>query len=289
MRTRYTQGVAPLLLGALCTVCCAKDLPPNTGEIHLLGDITMQVHIAQPGGACAAGYVWHATYGGCRRTVSEEEQEREACGVDYTGEQVRSRARPHHILQATGQTVRDPWGAWSAWDRSACTAVPRRAPGVIPNPIALVLGAEIGDYTLEYQRPTPRASPFTLPWGTRGRGQQKSTYAVTLDRTTAQLRCVLAIETTSGNGENVWGAAQTWLLGANESVHTDHGHCQISHNQTQAHIMGDCDGTSGGDADECLRGEQTVSILAVSPCSAIVGVRDPWSQRHTQYEYPLCS
>jgi len=289
MRTHFTQRVVPLLLGALPTFCCAKDPQPNTGEIDLVGNITMQVHIAQPGGACASGHAWHTTYGGCRRAVSEKAQQREACGVDYTGEQVRSRTRLQYIPQSTGQTVNDPWGAWSAWDRSACTVVSRRIPGVTPNLIALVLGSEISDYANAHHRPAPKASPFTLPWGTRGRGQQKSTYAVTLDRTTAQLRCVLASETTSGNGENVWEAAQTWLLGANESVHTDHGHCQISHNQTQAHIVGDCDRTSGGDADECLKGEKTVSILSVSPCSAIVGVRDSWLQRHTQYEYPLCS
>jgi len=286
MFTRLIQGLTAFLLCALPVLGPAKDLQPNTGTIDLVSDITMQVQIAQPGGACASGYAWHSTYGGCRRAVLQEQQQREACGVDYAGAQTRVRTRTQYILQATGEAANDPWSAWQAWDRSACVAVPRRVPGVIPDLIALVLGGGLNYYN--NGTPTHRASPFKLPRGTRGRGREGSTYAVTLDRTTAQLRCVLALETTSGNGENVWSLAQAWLLGAGESFSTDGGHCHVAQHQTQAHIAGNCDWTSGGDADLCMHGARTVSVLSVSPCSAIVAVFDQWQRRQSQREYPLC-
>jgi len=278
--------LTPLLLCALPTLCCAKSLAPNTGDIDLVSEITMHVQIAQPGGACASGYVWHTTYGGCRRAVAQEEQQRETCGADYTGEQTRVRARTQYILQSSGQAIDGPWHAWSAWDRSACTAVPRRVPGVIPSLIAQVLGGGVAFYT--NGAPTPKALPFRMPWGNRGSVLQSSSYAITLDRTTAQLRCVLGIETSSGNGESSTPMSQAWLLGADESFYTKGGRCHVSQNQTQAHIAGHCDWMSGNDGGECMWGEKTVSILSVSPCSAIVDVSDQW-KRHTQIEYPLCA
>jgi len=285
MSARSPKRFTPLLLCAFPTLCPAKSLAPNTGNIHLESSITMNVQIAQPGGACASGYVWHATYGGCRRAVAEEEQQRKTCGVDYTGEQTRVRARTQYVLQSTGQAAHDPWGAWSVWDRSACAAQPRRTPGVISGLIALAVGG--GNEFYSNGSPTPKALRIRMPWEVRGRG---STYAVTLDRTTAQLRCVLSIETSSSHGENSWPLEQAWLLGADESFHTEGGHCQVSQNQTQAHLAGHCDWTTGNDAGECMWGEKTVSIVSVSACSATVEVFDRLRHpQRSQRAYPLCA
>jgi len=249
---RFLDRLAMLLAFALSTLPalgCAHDLAPNTGDVDLHSTLNMTLQLAQPGGGCTSGYHWNTPYGGCRRASIERDSQSEACGADYTGEQTRTRERTQYALQSTGQAASDPWGAWSAWDRSACAAEPRRAPGVIPSVIAVALGGGVDYYS--NGSPTPKASPFTLPWGTRGRGQSSS-YAVTLDRTTAQLRCVLSIETSSSHGENSWPLQQAWLLGADESFHTEGGHCQVSQNQTQAHIAGHCDWTTGNDADACM-------------------------------------
>jgi len=294
-RTRRCMRRGALMMACTLPVfCAAKDLAPNTGNVDLVGNITMQVRISQPGGACESGYAWHATYGGCRRAVSQEQQQRESCGADYTGKQVRARVRTQYVLQSTGQAANDPWGAWSAWDRSACVAVARRAPGVLPDLITLVLSSAWGIHPS--RKPTPQASPMDMPGRVRGYNEPGSTYAVTLDRTTAQLRCVFALAYIDMGETRVWMEKTAWLLGAGESVHTEHGHCQVSQDNMQAHIFGRCDeillGANDG-LDACQHGAHTVSILAVHPCSVTVQVQDvtyPRSpQKRKQHTYSLCS
>jgi len=292
-RTRRCMRRGALMMACTLPVfCAAKDLAPNTGNIDLVGNITMQVQISQQGGACGSDYAWHATYGGCRRAVAEEQQQRESCGADYTGEQVRARVRTQYVLQSTGQAANDPWGAWSAWDRSACVAVASRIPGVLPELITLVWGS-VARLT-GYRNPTRQASPMHLSGRDRGYNRSGSTYAVTLDRTTAQLRCVFAIAYTDMGESAVWMEQYAWLLGVGESLHTEHGHCQLSQDKMQAQIFGNCDRMVGaGDWERCQHGAQTVSILAVRPCSATVQVQNTaytrYPQPPTEHEYPLCS
>jgi len=288
MIKRFTSLCALLVLGALPALCLAKALAPNTGDIDLTSHLDMQVHITQQGGACRSGYGWNATYGGCRRAVTEQEQQRETCGTNYAGEQTRVRERTQYILQSTGQTANTAWGAWSTWDRSACVAQ-ARAPGVTPGTIALVLGSPF----FESAEMTPRISlampNFDMPWIGR---YHNTVYAVTLDRTSAQLRCIFAWNTTVIGGGSSDPATYAWLFAGGESVHTNTGYCALSQDKTAATLWGSCDVMDlAGEAEGCVAGMRTVSILSVSPCAATVEIAtiERLGKKSQQRAYALCT
>jgi len=292
MSKRFVPWFTSMLLCALPALCPAKEPAPNTGDIDLVSRITMNVQIAQEGGACAPGYRWNAVYGGCRRAALEQEQQSDSCGTDYTGEQTRTRERTQYLLQSTSQAANDPWGAWSAWDRSQCVATPRRLAGTIRGGIAQVVGDMVEKYAHGVEYPPPGGSPAGFYMDSRR--TYSSIYGVTLDRTSAQLQCLFGTTTTDGSGENSAARSWGWLLAPGVGIQTEHGHCQLSENNTTVHLYGDCDSEANNDWGGCISAAKTVSVVEVSPCSATLAVsvadRYPWKTvRTTQHVVSLCS
>jgi len=291
MSKRSVPWLTPILLCALPVLGVAKAPAPNTGDIDLNSRITMNVQIAQEGGACAPGYRWNTTYGGCRRAALERNSQSDSCGADYTGEQTRTRERTQYLLQSTGQAANDPWGDWSAWDRSQCVAAPRRLAGTIRGGIVQVVGDMVQEYAYSSAYPPPGGSPAGFYMGSRR--TYSSIYGVTLDRTSAQLQCLFGTTTTDGSGENSAARSWGWLLAPGVSIQTEHGHCQVSQNNTQVHLFGDCDTEANNDWGGCLSAARTVSVVDVSPCSATIAVsapaRFPYPVHTVEHVISLCS
>jgi len=254
----------------------------------------MNVQLAQEGGACQSGYRWHTVYGGCRRAALQQERQSDACGVDYTGEQTRVRERTQHFLQSTGQAANDAWGAWSDWDRSQCLAIPRRLAGTIKSIIDKVVGNEVPAYQAEFGKSPPGSlGPFRYSYLLVNGGKvYSSVYGVTLDRSTAQLQCAFASTTTSsGRGQSGSDIVKTWLLDLGVSIHTEHGYCSVSENNTVVKLHGDCNSSRHGDSGGCVGATRVVAVTAVTPCSATIAVHsfDTTPASIRQSEVSLCS
>jgi len=256
LRSFARHGGRLLALVALLMASHAHANP--AADVQLNTDLNrMSIHVGQgaplPPGGCQAGYAWHTTYGGCRRreTVTESAP----CPTGQTGS--RTRQRTDYILQADAANVaHGPWGQW----QDACQRP--RLTGVMDGLIASVRGNGPGN-------PPPDGAPLSKNLARLMRvGGYFSRYGVTLDRPSAKLNCVYSRSTAEGGGEA--NPPMYWhgvVLKPGQSIDVGYiGACLLSSDGTTAMLRGNCDSTSGGDADQCLRAVRTVRIIDTSPC-----------------------
>ncbi len=253
LKGKGRRGLALLCL-LLFPLTFAQASPDNQADVELRTNIsTMAVQITQgaplPPGGCVSGYLWHTTYGGCRRAQTQSEAGQ--CPAGYTGSRIRYRTA--YILQANpGDIAYEGWGAW----QDGCT--PARAAGVFDTVIAKVRGAETGG-TMPSTLYGNMASQMQVNYGTM--------YGVTIYRPTAELNCLYASGTTSGSGESastLWSGA---LSAPGASVtQGSAGYCQLSNGNRTAQLYGSCDSSSGGDGDFCQGATRVVNITSAGGC-----------------------
>ncbi len=254
---RRTLALAALLVST--QVAAAADPNAKQADVQLKTDLThMNIQVSQgaplPPGGCIAGYAWHTTYGGCRR--AESQPEAGACPAGYTGS--RTRYRTAYILQANPYDV--AYEAWGPWQES-CTAP--RAGGVVDTVIAKVRGNETGEYWPNSLTGNI-AAQMQVNYGTM--------FGVTIFRPSAELNCIHASGTTSGDTSRSWTGQ---LLGPGASVNkAASGYCQLSNGNRTATIFGSCDSTSGGDSDFCQSATRVVNITFVNGCTVNTETRD---------------
>jgi hypothetical protein len=253
------QGRALLaLLFALLVPTVSQASTAKQADVQLQTDLnTMVVRVDQgaplPPGGCVGGYSWHTTYGGCR--IAQTQAEYSQCPAGYTGSQVRYRT--YYVLQANANDVAyEGWGPW----QDGCTA--SRAGGVLDVVIAKARGNETGE-TLDNSLGGRMAAQMQVNYGTM--------FGATIYRPTAELNCIHASGTTSGDTTRVW-TGQLMPPGASVTKGVS-GYCQLSNGNRTATLFGSCDTGSGGDADVCQGATRVVNITSVSGCTVTTETR----------------
>ncbi|MBB1597479.1 hypothetical protein [Achromobacter sp. UMC46] len=250
MRGRGRPWLA--LLFALFLPAASQASTANQADVQLQTDLnTMVIRVDQgaplPPGGCVGGYSWHTTYGGCR--IAQTQAEFAQCPAGYTGNQVRY--RNYYVLQANASDV--AYEGWSAW-QDGCTAA--RAAGVLDVVIAKARGNESGE-TFDNSLGGTIAAQMQVNYGTM--------FGATIYRPTAELNCIYASGTTSGDTSRVWMGQ---LLPPGASVNKGvPGYCQLSNGNRTATLFGSCDTGSGGDADFCQGATRVVNITSVNGCT----------------------
>jgi len=143
---------------------------------------------------------------------------------------------------------------------------PRRA-GLLDTLIASVQGTH-GGPNLFVGNGRPRVSALMAAgWGNK--------FGLTMDRSDAKLRCVYGHSWNSGHGES--HESDSWasgVLAPGQSVDAGHaGHCLLSDGGNSATLRGNCDWTSGGDADACMARSYEVRVLKSTVCVATVEIK----------------
>ncbi|MFF7060564.1 hypothetical protein ACFY89_28125 [Achromobacter spanius] len=253
------QGRALLaLLFALLVPTVSQASTAKQADVQLQTDLnTMVIRVDQgaplPPGGCVGGYSWHTTYGGCR--IAQTQAEYSQCPAGYTGNQVRYRT--YYVLQANANDVAyEGWGPW----QDGCTA--SRAGGVLDVVIAKARGNETGE-TLDNSLGGTIAAQMQVNYGTM--------FGATIYRPTAELNCLHASGTTSGDTTRVW-TGQLMPPGASVTKGAS-GYCQLSNGNRTATLFGSCDSSSGGDADNCQSATRVVNITSVSGCTVTTETR----------------
>ncbi|PQZ67601.1 hypothetical protein CQ050_17195 [Achromobacter sp. MYb9] len=253
------QGRALLaLLFALLLPTVSQASTAKQADVQLQTDLnTMVVRVDQgaplPPGGCVGGYAWHTTYGGCR--IAQTQAEYSQCPAGYTGSQVRYRT--YYVLQANANDVAyEGWGPW----QDGCTA--SRAGGVLDVVIAKARGNETGE-TFDNSLGGTIAAQMQVNYGTM--------FGATIYRPTAELNCIHASGTTSGDTARVW-MGQLMPPGTSVTKGVS-GYCQLSNGNRTATLFGSCDTGSGGDADVCQGATRVVNITAVSGCTVTTETR----------------
>jgi len=253
------QGRALLaLLFALLVPTVSQASTAKQADVQLQTDLnTMVIRVDQgaplPPGGCVGGYSWHTTYGGCR--IAQTQAEYSQCPAGYTGNQVRYRT--YYVLQANANDVAyEGWGPW----QDGCTA--SRAGGVLDVVIAKARGNETGE-TLDNSLGGTIAAQMQVNYGTM--------FGATIYRPTAELNCIHASGTTSGDTTRVW-TGQLMPPGASVTKGVS-GYCQLSNGNRTATLFGSCDSSSGGDADNCQSATRVVNITSVSGCTVTTETR----------------
>ncbi|AZS77419.1 hypothetical protein LMG2828_00300 [Achromobacter piechaudii] len=256
--TRGKSGALLALLFALLLPTGGHASTANQADVQLQTDLnTMVVRVDQsapmPPGGCAGGYSWHTTYGGCR--VPQTQTEYSQCPAGYTGSQVRYRT--YYVLQANASDVAyEGWGPW----QDGCTA--SRAGGVLDVVIAKARGNETGE-TFPNSLGGAIAAQMQVNYGTM--------FGATIYRPTAELNCIFASGTTSGDTSRAW-MGQLMPPGASVNKGAS-GHCELSNGNRTATLFGSCDTGSGGDADICQSATRIVNITSVSGCTVTTETR----------------
>ncbi|WP_083036969.1 hypothetical protein [Achromobacter ruhlandii] len=246
------------LLFALLLPTVSQASTTNQADVQLGTELnTMVIRVDQgaplPPGGCVGGYSWHTTYGGCR--IARTQAEYSQCPAGYTGNQVRYRT--YYVLQANANDVAyEGWGPW----QDGCTA--SRAGGVLDVVIAKARGRETGE-TLDNSLHGTIAAQMQVNYGTM--------FGATIYRPTAELNCIHASGTTLGDTTRVW-TGQLMPPGTSVTKGVS-GYCQLSNGNRTATLYGNCDSSSGGDADNCQSATRVVNITSVSGCSVTTETR----------------
>lgn len=246
------------LLFALLLPTVSQASTTNQADVQLGTELnTMVIRVDQgaplPPGGCVGGYSWHTTYGGCR--IARTQAAYSQCPAGYTGNQVRYRT--YYVLQANANDVAyEGWGPW----QDGCTA--SRAGGVLDVVIAKARGNETGE-TLDNSLGGTMAAQMQVNYGTM--------FGATIYRPTAELNCIHASGTTSGDTTRVW-TGQLMPPGTSVTKGVS-GYCQLSNGNRTATLFGSCDSSSGGDADNCQGATRVVNITSVSGCTVTTETR----------------
>ena len=199
---------------------------------------------------------WYDTDASCNAT----QYQTIGCEVNYTGQRYQSRTA------STRDGNSYDYSAWNTYS-SSCVYNPPKKPGVMSGNIESVRGVTFG------------------AWGSPQVG-------ATLDYGNAALRCT-SYYPSSGGGDagaavypsswSVYALGQNTQYGGGDSGTP--AACSMSNGNRTATLFGNCDSTSGGDADMCQSATVKVNITNVDGCTVYV---QSTGRGTKNYSYNIC-